>query len=140
VLISQYGLEIAQLRYLARGIDPISVLPISVQQIDVSTPSGRSVLVLNMMTYLVLLSMLFGGLYLAIDATAGERERGSHRSAAHLARATRASHLRQDFRRRRVHADFTHAHRGDVLGGHELCRTREARMRRESRPTRRVES
>ena len=77
LLISQYGLEIAQLRYLARGIDPISVLPISVQQIDVSTPSSRSVLVLNMMTYLVLLSMLFGGLYLAIDATAGERERGS---------------------------------------------------------------
>ena len=77
LLVSQYGLEIAQLRFLARGIDPISVLPISVQQIDVSTPSGRSVLVLNMMTYLVLLSMLFGGLYLAIDATAGERERGS---------------------------------------------------------------
>jgi len=76
-LISNYGIEIAQLRFLARGIDPISVLPISVQQIDVSTPSGRSVLLLNMMTYLVLLSMLFGGLYLAIDATAGERERGS---------------------------------------------------------------
>ena len=76
-LVSQYGIEIAQLRFLARGIDPISVLPISVQEIDVSTPSSRSVLVLNMMTYLVLLSMLFGGLYLAIDATAGERERGS---------------------------------------------------------------
>jgi len=76
-LISQYGIEIAQLRFLARGIDPISVLPISVQEIDVSTPSSRSVLVLNMMTYLVILSMLFGGLYLAIDATAGERERGS---------------------------------------------------------------
>ena len=65
------------MRFLARGIDPISVLPISVQEIDVSTPTGRSVLVLNMMTYLVLLSMMFGGLYLAIDATAGERERGS---------------------------------------------------------------
>jgi sodium transport system permease protein len=76
-LVHQYGLEIAQLRYLARGIDPISVLPISVQEIDVSTPSSRSVLILNMMTYLVILSMLFGGLYLAIDATAGERERGS---------------------------------------------------------------
>jgi sodium transport system permease protein len=76
-LVSQYGIEIAQLRFLARGIDPISVLPISVQEIDVSTPTSRSVLVLNMMTYLVLLSMLFGGLYLAIDATAGERERGS---------------------------------------------------------------
>ena len=76
-LVANYGIEIAQLRFLARGIDPISVLPISVQEIDVSTPSGRSVFVLNMMTYLVLLSMLFGGLYLAIDATAGERERGS---------------------------------------------------------------
>jgi sodium transport system permease protein len=76
-LVANYGIEIAQLRFLARGIDPISVLPISVQEIDVSTPSGRSVLILNMMTYLVLLSMLFGGLYLAIDATAGERERGS---------------------------------------------------------------
>ena len=53
------------------------MLPITVQEIDVSTPSSRSVLLLNMMTYLVLLSMLFGGLYLAIDATAGERERGS---------------------------------------------------------------
>jgi sodium transport system permease protein len=76
-LVSNYGIEIAQLRFLARGIDPISVLPISVQEIDVSTPTSRSVLVLNMMTYLVLLSMMFGGLYLAIDATAGERERGS---------------------------------------------------------------
>jgi sodium transport system permease protein len=76
-LVAQYGIEIAQLRFLARGIDPISVLPIAVQEIDVSTPSGRSVLMLNMMTYLVLLSMLFGGLYLVIDATAGERERGS---------------------------------------------------------------
>jgi sodium transport system permease protein len=76
-LVSSYGIEIAQLRFLARGIDPVSVLPIAVQEVDVSTPSGRSVLVLNMMTYLVLLSMLFGGLYLAIDATAGERERGS---------------------------------------------------------------
>jgi sodium transport system permease protein len=76
-LVLNYGIEIAQLRFLARGIDPTSVLPISLQEIDVSTPTGRSVLVLNMMTYLVLLSMLFGGLYLAIDATAGERERGS---------------------------------------------------------------
>ena len=76
-LISQYGIEIAQLRFLARGIEPLSVLPISVQEIDVSTPSSRSALILNMLSYIVLLAMLFGGLYLAIDATAGERERGS---------------------------------------------------------------
>ena len=45
--------------------------------IDVSTPAGRALLVLGMMTYFILFAMLMGGLYLAIDATAGERERGS---------------------------------------------------------------
>jgi sodium transport system permease protein len=35
------------------------------------------VLILGTLSYLVLLTMLMGGMYLAIDATAGERERGS---------------------------------------------------------------
>jgi sodium transport system permease protein len=48
-----------------------------VDDIDVSTPAGRALLVLGMMTYFILFAMLMGGLYLAIDATAGERERGS---------------------------------------------------------------
>ena len=52
-------------------------MPIDVRTVDVSTPAGRSVLVLGMMTYLILFATLMGGLYLAIDATAGERERGS---------------------------------------------------------------
>jgi sodium transport system permease protein len=48
-----------------------------VQDIDVSTPASRSVLALGTLSYLLLLTMLMGGMYLAIDATAGERERGS---------------------------------------------------------------
>jgi sodium transport system permease protein len=76
-LVSNYGIEIAQLRFLARGIDPISVLPISVQEIDVSTADRALVLVLNMMTYLGAAVDAVRRLYLAIDATAGERERGS---------------------------------------------------------------
>jgi len=35
------------------------------------------VVVLGFMTYFVLFAVLMGGLYLAIDSTAGERERGS---------------------------------------------------------------
>ena len=50
---------------------------ITVDEVDVSTPAGRSVLVLGMLTYFLLLATLAGGFYLAIDATAGERERGS---------------------------------------------------------------
>jgi sodium transport system permease protein len=53
------------------------VQPIVIDDIDVSTPSARATLVLGMLSYVILLATLIGGLYLAIDATAGERERGS---------------------------------------------------------------
>ncbi|HKZ75007.1 MAG TPA: ABC transporter permease subunit [Steroidobacteraceae bacterium] len=77
MLLHQYNLTIARLRLVARGVDPVSVAAVAVQDIDVSTPATRSVLALGALSYLVLLTMLMGGLYLAIDATAGERERGS---------------------------------------------------------------
>jgi sodium transport system permease protein len=77
VLLEQYSLLVARLRISARGIDPLVLSPIVVQNIDVSTPASRSVLWLGTLSYLVLLTMLMGGMYLAIDTTAGERERGS---------------------------------------------------------------
>jgi sodium transport system permease protein len=76
-LLSQYSLTIAQLRLAARGIDPLLLAPIAVQSVDVATPASRSLIVLGVMSYFILVTMLLGGLYLAIDATAGERERGS---------------------------------------------------------------
>jgi sodium transport system permease protein len=75
--IAGYGAEVASLRLLARGISPTVVQPIVVDDIDVSTPSARATLLLGMLSYVILLATLMGGLYLAIDATAGERERGS---------------------------------------------------------------
>jgi sodium transport system permease protein len=76
-LVNQYGGTIARLRLIARGLDPLLSVPIVLHSIDISTPAARSAVVLGGMTYLVLLTMLMGGIYLAIDATAGERERGS---------------------------------------------------------------
>lgn len=76
-LLAQYGALLARLRVLVRGIDPLVLSPIVIKDIDVSTPAGRSVLTLGTLSYLILLTMLMGGMYLAIDATAGERERGS---------------------------------------------------------------
>jgi len=76
-LVNQYGATLARLRLVARGLDPLLSLPIVLQPVDLSTPAGRSALVLGVLSYLVLLTMLMGGMYLAIDATAGERERGS---------------------------------------------------------------
>jgi len=75
--VTQYGSLLGRLRVLARGMDPLVLSPIILQDVDVSTPAARSVLALGALSYLVLLTMLMGGMYLAIDATAGERERGS---------------------------------------------------------------
>ncbi|MEP7245746.1 MAG: ABC transporter permease [Gammaproteobacteria bacterium] len=76
-ILGQYASTLIRLRMLARGVDPFTLAPIAVQDVDVSTPASRSVLALGTMSYIILLTMLMGGLYLAIDATAGERERGS---------------------------------------------------------------
>jgi len=76
-LLEGYGNQLAALRLLVRGISPEVVRPVDVRTLDVATPAGRSLLILGMMTYFSFMSMLVGGFYLAIDTTAGERERGS---------------------------------------------------------------
>jgi sodium transport system permease protein len=76
-LINQYSQTLAQLRLHARGVDTQLLAVIAVQGIDVSTPRSRAETVLGMLGYIVMIAMLVGGMYLAIDTTAGERERGS---------------------------------------------------------------
>jgi sodium transport system permease protein len=76
-MLGAYGSTIAQLRLEMRGVSPLLGIPIAVNEVDIATPAGRAVVVLGFMTYFVLFALLMGGLYLAIDSTAGERERGS---------------------------------------------------------------
>src|SRR5271168_2101604 len=77
ILLGGYSSTIAQLRLQVRGVNPLLAVPVAVNEVDVATPTGRAVVVLGFMTYFVLFAVLMGGLYLAIDSTAGERERGS---------------------------------------------------------------
>jgi sodium transport system permease protein len=72
-----YDQQLATLRLLARGVSPVVVRPLNVDVVDVSTPSGRSAVLLGMLSYFFLFALLTGGMNLAIDTTAGERERGS---------------------------------------------------------------
>ena len=72
-----YSQQLAGSRLVARGVNPMVLQPINVDDIDVSTPSGRSGMLLGMMSYFFIFALLMGGMYLAIDSTAGERERGS---------------------------------------------------------------
>ncbi|MGB6310317.1 MAG: ABC transporter permease [Steroidobacteraceae bacterium] len=76
-ILGSYISTIAQLRLQIRGVNPLLAVPVAVNEVDVATPSGRAIVVLGFMTYFVLFAVLMGGLYLAIDCTAGERERGS---------------------------------------------------------------
>ena len=76
-VLAHHGSQIAQLRLMARGVDPTVLSALAIQDIDVATPTSRSVLILGTLTYMILLTMLMGGLHLTLDATAGERERGS---------------------------------------------------------------
>ena len=72
-----YNQELAAIRLSARGVSALVLRPLNIDDIDVSTPSGRSGILLGMMSYFFIFAMLMGGMYLAIDTTAGERERGS---------------------------------------------------------------
>ena len=76
-LLERYGAQIGALRLQARGIDPGVVRAIYIDQRDLSTAESRSATVLAMLPYFVMMALFIGGMYLAIDTTAGERERGS---------------------------------------------------------------
>lgn len=75
--LNAWSERIGSLRLLARGVNPAVVRPIIVDTYDISTPTGRSALMLGILTYFLLFALLMGGTYLAIDTTAGERERKS---------------------------------------------------------------
>lgn len=75
--LRSYSQELAAVRLVARGVSPMVVRPLNIDVVDVSTPSGRSALLLGMLSYFFLFALLTGGMNLAIDTTAGERERGS---------------------------------------------------------------
>lgn len=75
--LRSYNQELAAVRLVARGVSPMVLRPLNIDVVDVSTPSGRSALLLGMLSYFFLFALLTGGMNLAIDTTAGERERGS---------------------------------------------------------------
>jgi sodium transport system permease protein len=50
---------------------------ISIEQQDIATPQSNAVIFLNMLPFLIVMTVFVGGMYVVIDTTAGERERGS---------------------------------------------------------------
>jgi sodium transport system permease protein len=76
-LVASYAQGIATQRLVLRGVDPLLLAPLSLQDVDVSTPASRAVVIIGMLSFFLILALMTGGMYLAIDTTVGERERGT---------------------------------------------------------------
>ncbi len=76
-MLGAYGQRTGALRLLARGLSPTVMQPVVVAERDQSTPQARSSLMFGMLPYFFILGAFIGGMALAIDTTAGERERQS---------------------------------------------------------------
>jgi sodium transport system permease protein len=76
-MLAAYNSQIGAQRLLARGIHPQFITPLNIENVNVSTPQSQGMMFLNMMPYFVILVVFLGGMYVIIDTTAGERERGS---------------------------------------------------------------
>jgi sodium transport system permease protein len=75
--IQAWSIEVAQLRLLARGVDPAIARPIVLESRDFASQQARGARVLGSLPMFLLLAAFVCGMSVAIDTTAGERERGS---------------------------------------------------------------
>ncbi len=75
--VDNYARQVGALRLVARGIHPVVARPISVVDRDQASPEAKGGVFLSFLPYTLILGAFMGGMYLAIDTTAGERERQS---------------------------------------------------------------
>ncbi|RDS83234.1 ABC transporter permease [Dyella psychrodurans] len=76
-MLETYSRRQGAMRLVARGLSPTMMAPVSVDDRDQSTPQSRAGQLFSILPYFFVLAVFMGGMYLAIDLTAGERERQS---------------------------------------------------------------
>jgi sodium transport system permease protein len=76
-LLRAYGRQWGQSRLLLRGIAPEVGNPLNVDGVNLATPQQSGALVLFLVAYYGLFASIMGGMAVALDSTAGERERQS---------------------------------------------------------------
>jgi sodium transport system permease protein len=76
-LLQRYNGEIGTLRLVSRGISPAIASPLQLEEVEVSSAQQRGAMILSFIPMFILLSAFAGGMQIAMDSTAGERERGS---------------------------------------------------------------
>ncbi len=75
--ISRYGSTIGAMRLVIRGVNPAIARAVAVKDKDYSTDASRAGQILAGLQMFILMAAFFGSAPVAIDTTAGERERKS---------------------------------------------------------------
>ena len=76
-LLYGYGQQIGSLRLQLRGVAPTLAMPIMIKDVDLSTPKSRAILAVIFLPYVLMITAFTGATHLAMDTTAGEKERKS---------------------------------------------------------------
>jgi sodium transport system permease protein len=76
-LLRAFNREAGTLRLVARGVSPDLIEPLKIERVNTATPRQKGAFILFLIPMFAILSPLLGGMTVAIDSTAGERERGS---------------------------------------------------------------
>ncbi|HIG43825.1 MAG: ABC transporter permease [bacterium] len=74
-LVRRYNAGIASLRMIARGVSPEVIRVVIAEDIDVASKQQRAAAALNFIPMYIIMSAFVCGMGIAIDTTAGERER-----------------------------------------------------------------
>ncbi|MCS6120858.1 ABC transporter permease [Shewanella baltica] len=75
--LQSYSAEMGSLRLIARGIDPRVMQPLKVSVHDQATTDSKGGMILGIAIFTMIYSVFISGMNLAIDTSAGERERNS---------------------------------------------------------------
>jgi sodium transport system permease protein len=76
-MLENYSRRTGAMRLIARGLVPSAASGLLIATRDQATPQARGALLFAMLPYFLILTSFIGGMWLAIDSTAGERERQS---------------------------------------------------------------
>ncbi|WP_434953280.1 ABC transporter permease [Shewanella sp. HL-SH4] len=75
--LQAYSSEMGSIRLIARGINPQVMQPLTVNMKDQATPDSKGGMILGIAIFTMIYSVFISGMNLAIDTSAGERERNS---------------------------------------------------------------
>ncbi len=76
-ILDGYAQEHALMGLMMRGVSSEILQMVEVKERQISRPEERKVTITGMLPFMLIMAIVIGGMYAAIDTTAGERERGS---------------------------------------------------------------